>query len=215
MKLRKFDLIFSLGEACSSSETLRRYLLQVESYPFDWLYGSDFIGRCVILANDFENLIEKKDLEYAHEVRSIKCVAYHNKTNNITFNHDFLKELSFDEAYEQVKQKYDRRIARLLKNIENSKDVLVVWLETPNSNHKTITNQEIIDGFNMLKSKFGEKINLLYVANNSGKYFEEDLENGKITKISLPYKKYNKDFDYLVNVKKLAKVFETYKKVTL
>ena len=154
MKLRKFDLIFSLGEACSSSETLRRHLLQVESYPFDWLYGSDFIGRCRILVNDFENFIEKEDLEYAHEVRSIKCVAYHNKSNDITFNHDFLKELPLDESYEQVKQKYNRRIARLLKNIENSKDVLVVWLETPCTNHKVVANQEIIDGFNILKSKF-------------------------------------------------------------
>ena len=210
MKLRKFDLIFSLGEACSSSETLRRNLLQLESYPFDWLYGSDFIGRCHILTNNFENFIEKENLEYAHEERSIKCIAYRNKSNDITFNHDFSKELPFDGAYGQVKQKYTRRITRLLKKIQNSKDVLAVWLEIPSANHKTTTNQEIIDGFNILKSKFGEKINLLYVANHSEKYFEQDLGNDKITKITLPYKKPDDDFDHLINHKKLARVFRKY-----
>lgn len=39
---KKYDLIFSIGEACSCAEVLRESRLRFYSYPFDWLYGSTF-----------------------------------------------------------------------------------------------------------------------------------------------------------------------------
>ena len=36
-----YDFVFSLGQACSCSSSLRAAKLQYASYPFDWLYGSD------------------------------------------------------------------------------------------------------------------------------------------------------------------------------
>ena len=89
IKPQKFDLIFSLGEACSCTEVLRRNYLQIYSYPFDWLFGSNFIKRCDILASKFKNFIEKEDLKYSHEEQNINCIAYYNQSNDITFNHDF------------------------------------------------------------------------------------------------------------------------------
>lgn len=39
---KKYDLIFSVGEARSCAEVLRESRLRFYSYPFDWLYGSTF-----------------------------------------------------------------------------------------------------------------------------------------------------------------------------
>lgn len=90
MKAQKYDFVFSIGEACSCTQILRQQGLQKASYPFDWLFGSTFVKRCELLASEFKDFIRKEDLEFSYEERSIKCYAYHNKLNGITFNHDFL-----------------------------------------------------------------------------------------------------------------------------
>ena len=211
MEYKDFDLIFSIGEACSCTQTLRKHNLQVYSYPFDWLFGSDFVARCSLLAGKFENFIEKADLEYSHEERSIKCQAYHNKRNDLTFNHDFLKTIPFDKAYEIVREKYNRRISRLLKKINKSKSVLVVFMEVPYTVHEEVKNEDIIKGYNILKDAFGDKINLLYIKNTTDAKKTEFFENNKIIKKSLYYKEYDKDFDIMVNFKNLEEVFSEYR----
>lgn len=49
MRKRKYDLIFSLGEACFMASALRKNKLRFFACPFDWMYGSNFKGRCKIL----------------------------------------------------------------------------------------------------------------------------------------------------------------------
>ena len=209
--IKKFDLIFSLGEACSCTQALREYNLQIYSYPFDWLSGSDFLLRCNILANGFKDFIKKEDLQYCCENRNIKCVAYKNKKNNLTFNHDFLKEMPFDNAYNYVKEKYKRRIKRLLNKINKSKAVLVVYMEIPTRNHQKTTNEEIIKGYSILQEAYKNKINLLYIKNESQNYTVEFLENNKVTVISKDYKNYNSKQDYVADIGKLKDIFAEYK----
>ena len=115
---KKYDLIFSLGEACSCTQALRSCKLQCFSYPFDWLFGSNYIGRCKILSSKFERFIDKNSLKQSYEEKNINCIAYHNTYNNLTFNHDFDKNLQFNEAYLIVKERYKRRINRLLNLIK-------------------------------------------------------------------------------------------------
>src|SRR5574344_454709 len=154
----KYDLIFGIGEACSCSQALRNQNLQVYSYPFDWLFGSTFEGRINILVNKFKDFINKSDLEYSYSKRNIHCNAYHNKKNDLTFNHDFQKDISFEEAYPQIRTKYDRRINRLLQKIESAKSILVVYLQTPELNHIQIENDLIISSFAKIKKCYPDKI---------------------------------------------------------
>lgn len=201
---KKYDFIFSIGEACSCTQALRNNFLQIASFPFDWLFGSNFIGRCKILTQEFERFIEKDDLEYSYEERSISCQAYHNKFNDITFNHDFKKDMPFEDAYKEVFEKYQRRIKRLFDEIQNAKSVLIVYIESPLTNHINIENSEITEGFNILKNKFGDKINLLYVKYTKDKYTTEELQP-KLTKIEWDYKDYDGEQDHMVIMKKLQK----------
>lgn len=207
MLTTKYDFVFSIGEACPCTQVLRQLGLQDASYPFDWLFGSTFIGRCKILTEEFKDFIRKEDLEYSYEERSLKCNAYYNKLNDIVFNHDFLKSLDFEEAYPLVKEKYDRRIRRLLEKIKNSNSVLVVYLEIPTSNHIEISNQEILQGYSILKKKFGDKINLLYIKNSRCETKIEEFENGKITRVTCDYKKYGSGNDYEVRKSKIVSIF--------
>ncbi len=210
-KKHKYDLIFGIGEACSCSQLLRVNFLQFVSYPLDWLFGTDFIGRCKILANDFNNFINKDDLEYAFVEKSINCNAYHNKYNDITFNHDFRKDIPFDEMYNQVKEKYARRITRLIDDIEKSNKILVVYLEIPTINHNLISEEDIIKGFNLIKKRYPEKdIDLIYIKNSNIAKLETKQLTKNITFFKCNYKNNKSEFDNDVEFSKLNMIIKQY-----
>lgn len=195
MKKKKYDLIFSIGAACSCTRSLRFSHLQNYSYPFDWLFGSSFKGRVEILISDFKRYIEKSDLEDIHITNNDKsnlCEVYYNKYNDITFNHDFPANLPFEKAYEIVRNKYDRRISRLLSKINTSKSILIVYIETPDCTNKLDDNNILFEALENLKNKYPDKtINILYFYQNSSmnhKEFIEEIKTNEITKVVGNYK---------------------------
>ena len=121
MKKKKYDLVFSLGEACFIAIALRKNNIRLFSGPFDWMYGSTFQKRCRILIEKFENFLNKEDLIFSYYREFNKMMAYYNKRTDITLNHDFHSSLPFDYEYPIVKNKYERRTKRLLNKIANSK----------------------------------------------------------------------------------------------
>ena len=215
-KSQNYDLIFSLGEACSCSQSLRNSKLQVYSYPFDWLFGADFETRINILTSKFSHFIDKEDLENFYSERSIKCTAYKNKQNNLVFNHDFLENIDFNTMYEDVKEKYARRILRLLSKIENANNILLVYTETPNNENKLIDNNILITALNKVSSSFGENKNfkLLYFSNSLDfEYlkYQEDIISDNIIKIIGNYKSVNpQEPDYQVNFDFFKNYYKNY-----
>lgn len=211
----KYDLIFSMGEACSCSDLIRSINYQNYSYPFDWIAGCTFLERSKILSNDFKDFINKEDLEFLLSDPNTNNDVYKNKYNNLIFKHDFIKGMEFDHIYSRIKAKYDRRINRLLENINNSQNILIVYLEMPIKNHIYINDQEIIDGFNIIKEKYSNKhIDLLYFTNAE----EEKVVNltESIKRVYLYYKKNKNSKDNVPKLKKLQKTLKKYKfKITL
>lgn len=212
---KKYDLVFSLGEACSCTQSLRDAKLQLFSYPFDWLYGSDFVGRVDILFNDFKRFIDKSDLVYSHSNRSIKCNAYTSSFNGITFNHDFLASIDFDKMYELVKAKYDRRIKRLLSQIAEAKKVLLVYIETPNNPNKLRDNSILTKSLQQIKNKYPNKtIHLLYFSNDSNmkvlQYKELNLTNDVVKVIGNYWDMRGGGLDYLVKAEFFKLYFKDY-----
>ncbi len=212
---RKYDLIFSIGEACSCTQSLRGAGLQFISYPLDWLFGSNFQKRIDMLVADFDRFIDKKDLAYTYSERSITCDAYYNSFNDLTFNHDFPAGVSLEKSYPAVFDKYNRRIKRLLEQIKLSNSILIVYIETPNCEIKT-SDREIISSFDKIINKYKNKnIDLLYITNDKNmhnyKNKKENLTNN-ISKITANYKsKKVGALPYSVSTKCLKKLLENYK----
>lgn len=160
-----YDLIFGIGEACSTTQTLRYLNLQDRSFPLDWCYGADFQVRINLLANKFDRFFEEEDLEFTEIDKGSKKQTFKNKFTGISFNHDFLPDIEFKKQYPEIRSKYDRRIKRLVNAIENSKKVLVVFIELPTSiTSPNITDEIIIDRYqNLSKSYPNTNIDLLYI----------------------------------------------------
>ncbi len=198
-KIDTFDIIFSLGDACSCTETLRLAKLQDLTYPFDWLLDGDFKLRAGILLDEFKTWFNKEDLELVDSYK--KNHVYTNKKTNITYIHDFYNDKTFDIAYPEVKTKYKRRQERLLTALDEAKTALLVYVNSPNK--AMIANSDFKEISDKLKIKFPTtEINILYFYNVADVLQENAIikqldEN--ITKVIFDYNAYTKNFPWEIN----------------
>lgn len=128
---RKYDLVFSLGAACACTECLRGAGLQFSSFPFDWLFGSTLAKRTDILVDGCDDWLNEEHLEKVFSETAVHTDAYRNNATGITFNHDFPAGVSIAESIASVREKYDRRFARLRSLISRGGRVLAVYITPP------------------------------------------------------------------------------------
>ena len=122
----------------------------------------------------------------------------------------------FEKAYPTVREKYDRRIHRLLSHIKKAKRALAVYIETPNCPEKLTDTQILKEGHQILSQAFPDTIiDLLYLSNHPDISFEnrEYIHvTPFITQINVHYKSLNpKEPDYAVNKAVLQKIFKQIK----
>jgi len=163
---KAYDFVFPLGEACLGASNLKASLLREYSCPFDWVYGASFEQRVAILLNDFNGYFEKDKLEYKQyikKIHSVPSICFINKEKSINFIHDFPpeNELNLDNYYSFTKEKYDRRINRLLSILKTKNlNILCVYIQLQITK---ISNDEIISLHNKLRKKFKANIDLLFI----------------------------------------------------
>ena len=171
---KRYDLVFSIGEACLCAGILGKLELRNFSSPFDWISGAVLEERVQILLSNFADFINREDLEKIGqrdmpEPRDI----YLNHRNQITFNHDFPLNGNLEKDYPKIRAKYEHRIKKLLSTISTSKSVLMVYMELPTTEHKLpqSTLQRLV---NQVNERFKDtKIDLLYIAH------DENMSDGR------------------------------------
>ena len=160
---KKYDLIASIGDTCATSIYLRRNKLQYASYPLDWIGHDPFSGKIEFLTNHFTNFMNIEDIvpmEKPESDEDVNCDAYRNTRTGTLIWHDFPTGVPFEKSFPEVKNKYDRRISRLYKRIEKSKNILFVWF----SPRIHLKDEEIIAGQQKLAQYFAPRhINLLII----------------------------------------------------
>lgn len=222
MTKKKYDFVCSIGEACSCAQSLISANLRTASGPFDWLWGSDFLGRIKILCSDFHRFIEKDDLISCDcnngDTKNL-CDIYKNKYTNLVLNHDFPAGVPLDDSYDTVAEKYERRINRLLSNINSSESVLLVYIETPITDKHT-SNADIIEGSEQIKNRWSNKtIDILYFKNDlnlTPKQYELETLSNNIIKITANYKSQNPDaVSYAIDTHFVRDILRKYVKLNL
>ena len=192
MSAKKYDLIFSLGAACLCTSMLRKKNLQFCSYPLDWVFGGDFSFRVDLLVSDFENYLNKEDLVFTGKQNGAKhnlCDIYLNKRTDMGFNHDFPVGVPFEEAFPIVKAKYERRISRLIENINRAKDILIVYtIPPPVSTPEETSDSALLDGYERIIRRFPNKnIDILHIS--CADEFSERSVSEHIKKLAFNYRK--------------------------
>lgn len=111
---KKIINIVSLGWFCGISQEMERNGLRSVSLPFDWLITKDFRKVMKLIKNGFVGFIKQKDL-----MQEDLCPNYYYDSNTgFRFFHDFNDKESLDVQYISVYEKYQRRILRFYKIIQ-------------------------------------------------------------------------------------------------
>lgn len=160
---------------------LNKTKLRTTSGPFDWLTNADFETRINLILNDFKDFLNKEDLKPLQKdpnfINDDNNDYYENTRTSFYFYHDFPVNQDFDLAFEDAKEKYERRIERFLSNLKTKKRILLVWFSTiPHTNDKTL-----IKLCNSICEKYNKRIDFLIIEQDDTKK-QGDIEKKQIAK---------------------------------
>ena len=117
-----FHNFVSLGPYCATAASMAKYGLRSWSGPFDWLITRSLKWILYFMDNDFEGFLEKGNLECLEDdPRTFK-----DRESGFCYIHD--KEYSFEDQYDDLYRKYQRKIGRFL--VETLKPTCYLrWIE--------------------------------------------------------------------------------------
>lgn len=159
----KFDRVISIGEQCGCALYLRKHFLRFASYPLDWIGGPDFGTRVDLITRRFAGFLEREDLVFSEVTPDMKHDVWVNKVTGFHFVHDFDHGKAMDEAFPEVKRKYDRRIERFFRHIDAARRVLLVYW----SRDKMVPAEELVPAQQRLSRFFGKDVYLLVIQHDA------------------------------------------------
>jgi hypothetical protein len=183
--MKKYDFICPIGESCIASYRLRESLLQIESYPFDWLMDCKLDNFIHYLQTDFCDFLIKENLELYKDIPPTNCEHYKDLTTGTLFVHCFKKNASLDEDFIMVNKIFQRRIKRFRNRIKQSKRILFVYVSKTdlyNDGDLLLKAEKIFQSFNK------KHIDLLYIVTVNEHVFKETYLSQKVKKVEMQYK---------------------------
>ena len=137
--------------------------MRLSSGPFDWLLGPSLKNRVDVIVGDFAGWLEPGDFKFLGNPNKFTHDSYLNVKTGFKFSHDFALNVPFEKSWQEVREKYLRRIARFYERIRASRRVLFVWLENPVAPDRP-SDEEVRQSVEALAAKFpGVKTELLVV----------------------------------------------------
>lgn len=169
-KKQKYDAIYSIGYNCGCAQNLKRFKIRKTSGPFDWLYCDNLNKVFDVLLSDFKDFLNVEDLVPMPKNPDAKLVDkehdyYRNAKNTYVFLHDFPANVSLQDSFSQVKEKYERRIKRFLDMVYSDKSVLLVYI----SFEKELDNQLLINLCSKYIRHTGKNIHFCFIENSNNK----------------------------------------------
>ena len=165
----EYDFIFSIGENCFCADILNKNKLRTTSSPFDWLTPNrdyckeNIISNLNIINNKFKDFLRKDDFIYLGDAKESGVKIYLNNNTNLFYNHDFFIDNKFEDDYIKMKETYQRRIERLLTELESDKN-LMVYIEYYRLHNNYFNINELIDLLDAIRKTYNnENIDLLYI----------------------------------------------------
>lgn len=166
----EYDFIFSIGENCFCADILNKNKLRITSSPFDWLTPNrdysktNMISNLQIINNKFKDFLIKDNFIYRGDSVKDGVKIYLNNNTNLFYNHDFFIDNKFEDDYIKMKETYQRRIERLLTELESDKKNLMVYIEYYRLHNNYFNINELIDLLNAIRKTYNnENIDLLYI----------------------------------------------------
>lgn len=214
----EYDIFIPIGRGCHTAMMLNNIDLRKKSFPFDWISSSirsvDVMSLEIdYIINDFNNFLNYEDLDFKDENSDKKYYFVYDKRSSLFFGHDFLKSKPIKEAYEEVYQKYKRRINRLYDYINKLDNICFVYMQNTWDQFyfSEIMIEDKIVELNLykLRKRFpNKKIDIIIFQHANKRLLEYSFD--KINESSYIYfsnHKYTKDSYKLGTILSIEKIF--------
>ncbi len=157
--MKTYGNVYSLGSMCRCADYLRMAGLRLASGPFDWIYcGRSFENVLSWCVDELKGFIEKEDLVKDDPVTGPKkTIWYKNTKTGFLFPHEFIYGREFNGMYDEVRAKYDRRIARFLSALRGKENVLLCYL----AREERPTDSSAGEAFAKLRAKYGDHVDAI------------------------------------------------------
>ena len=160
----KYDFVCSIGPDCGCAGHLIKSRLRRESYPLDWLgtWPLSMTELAKVVRDEFAGFLRLENILTIPPPKPVQTPdgvlddTHHawcgDDALHIVIPHDFPIDRPIEEAYPEVRRKYDRRIERFYRTMRSSKRVLMVywtWRTHP-------TPDDILEAAGIFRAKFPE-----------------------------------------------------------
>ncbi len=167
----------TLGQDCSPSDALRRLNLREFALPFDWIVSSiNILEKCfqtnflyfhknLVLNNKKTRLIDHYGFQFPHDYPLSTMENVENHVGEGIFGEEKGKIITnkWSEYYDVVLEKYNRRIERFNKIVNDTKPIIVLC---------RYDTKDVLKLQNLLKKYY--KLDNVYFVNSSRQMFEND-----------------------------------------
>lgn len=181
--IKKYDLICSIGINCACAQYLRKNHLRNKSGPLDWLISSDNYAPFKTILDEFNTFLDFSNLSPQKTEESQVNINFIHTKNKYVLVHDFFKGETIEKQITSVKQKYTRRITRLLNNLKSSKDILFVWY---GENGVVLDKKILLQYLRQIREKYTANIDFLFILYNGNKNIDKEVIASGITFYNLP-----------------------------
>lgn len=151
-----FDCYISLGPACPMASSMSKYGLRSFSGVFDWLITSDFKWVLHYIETDFKDFLLQENLERYDE----SPIHFRDKLSDVKFIHD---TENFNDEYNKLKEKYNRRINRFLEKMKST----VCYLRSVRNNKELEYIQSNVGYIQCVIQKYNSNSEILFLFDNN------------------------------------------------
>lgn len=171
-RIGPYDFVCSIGHTCATAVYLKRHALRTCSSPLDWVGAgpNGFLVHTGVITEGFSHFLRKESLRLGanHLVEGSDDMNHDYYTDAATgmqVIHDFPIGVSFEQAYPEIRAKYDRRIQRFYATIESSRRVLMVFQTAQDH----VSDDEIASRLTEIRRRFPKTaVDLLFIESVSG-----------------------------------------------
>lgn len=165
--MKYYDYIISLGHCCHVAIVLKELFLKGESDVFDWSGGNlfdkcgigGFEGKVNLICNNFENFLNLEDFEEFKHATNNKHKNVRNRKTGLQYLHDFPIDETIEEEFPSFKQRYQRRIDRLYRKIQDAEKICFVFV----TRTEILPIETVLKAEKKLNELFNNKIDLLII----------------------------------------------------
>jgi hypothetical protein len=160
-EFKKNSIFISLGMNCGPAINFEKNKITEAFFPFDWAI-SEFSSIYKALKSDFKDFLKLENLVVTPRALPLVNHGVFDKGYRINFIHDFKNDSTPLYDYEQVRDKYYRRIDRFYRALKLGKHIYFFRTK--------IKKQEAIKLNNLIQKKFPKIKYTLVVMNDTPEF---------------------------------------------